>query len=472
MPSKPWEYTKIVATIGPATDSVELLKELMEAGMNVARLNTKHGTTEWHAERIDRIRQASEAAAKPVGILLDLQGPEIRINTPEHAPFEMKKGDRVPFRAEFVPGETRQVQVPLEVVKNMKVGGEISTEDGFCEFVIVEAKPDYFVAESQHDFTVASRKTMNTPGVVIDMPSLIPADLEKLEMVKTHPVDFVALSFVRNKADIEILRQEMKKHGIEASVVAKIENEAALDNLDEVITASDAVMVARGDLAVEIPMEQLSYWQKDIIRRCRAAGKPVITATQMLKSMVDNPRPTRAEVSDVSNAVFDGTDAVMLSEETTVGKYPIKTVAIMRKIVQFNETHVQKKEYEKSLKNRTSAVTKMAVHLLNDKLEDIDRVVVLTETGTTAQQLTRHRTLIPVIAVTDRALTAREMNLLFGVQPVLLEFPEGEIESLKTILDVLKERNLIHSKETILMIHGTIYKRPGQTNTVSILELE
>lgn len=468
---KNWEYTKIVATIGPASDSVETLEELMRVGMNVARLNTKHGTTEWHAERVDRIRQAAKNVDKSVAVLLDLQGPEIRINIPEGKPFELKAGDPIIFTSEFIDGEPHQAKIPQNVIEALEVGNEVSTEDGFCEFVVTEKHATHLVAKAQHGFMVGDRKTMNTPGVIVDMPSLIPSDMEKLEMLNEHPVDFIALSFVRDKKDIEVLREEMKKRNIKADIVAKIENQAAIDNLDEIIEASEAVMVARGDLAVEIPMEQLTYWQKEIIRRCRMSGKPVITATQMLKSMVDNPRPTRAEVSDVANAVFDGTDAIMLSEETTIGKYVVKTVATMRKIARFNERHTVAKEYEKGLKSRTTAVTKMAVNLLNDKLEDIDKVVVLTETGYTARQLTRHRPFVPVIAVTDRAETQRRMSLLYSVIPVLMEFPEGEIESMKVIIDNLKADKFLEAGEKVLMIHGTIYKTPGFTNTVTLLEV-
>lgn len=468
----PWEYTKIVATIGPASDEIEKLEKLLVAGMNVARLNTKHGTTEWHAERIDRIRTASKNTGKPVGILLDLQGPEIRVDLPEKKSFPATEGEHIVFCSTRRDDQTKQVIIPENVVKNLEVGNEVSLEDGVCEFKIVEKHEDYIVAEAQGNFTVADRKTMNTPGVVIDMPSLIPTDMEKLDALHQHPVDFIALSFVRNKSDIQILREEMAKRHIEASVVAKIENQSAIDHLEEIIEVSDAVMVARGDLAVEIPMEELSFWQKEIIRKCRTYGKPVITATQMLKSMVESPRPTRAEVSDVSNAVFDGTDAVMLSEETTIGKYPVKTVKTMRKIVQFNESHTTLKEYEKGQKSRTMAVTKMAVHLLNDHIEHIDKALVLTETGFTAQQLTRHRPHVPVLAVTDSQQTANRMNLFFGVYPVFQNFPEGKIQEIQSVVGELHKKGYVSSGDQLLVVHGTNFKHPGQTNTVSVIEVE
>ena len=467
-----WEYTKIVATIGPASDDVVKLEKMLQEGMNVARLNTKHGTTQWHAERIDRIREASKNTGKPVAILLDLQGPEIRVDLPKKESFPLDEGETVLFRSSNDPQAKKQILIPQNVIEALEIGSEVSLEDGVCELKIVEKHADYLVAQAQGAFTVADRKTMNTPGVIIDMPSLIPTDMEKLDALELHPVDFIALSFVRDKSDIEILREEMEKRKINASVVAKIENQSAIDNLEEIVEASDAVMVARGDLAVEIPMEELTYWQKEIIRKCRTHGKPVITATQMLKSMVDSPRPTRAEVSDVSNAVFDGTDAVMLSEETTIGKHPVKTVKTMRKIVQFNEHHTTLKEYEKGQKSRTMAVTKMAVHLLNDHIEHIDKALVLTETGFTAQQLTRHRPHVPVLAVTDQKTTSNRMNLFFGVYPIYMDFPEGEIKQIGAVIEELKKMSHIQTGEQLLVVHGTSYKRPGQTNTVSVIEVE
>lgn len=470
--SSSWEFTKIVATIGPASDTVPLLEQLLQAGMNVARLNTKHGTTEWHAERIDRIREASKNTKKPVGVLLDLQGPEIRINLPDKKAFVVEEGEKVAFRSKFIPNDPKQVQVPANVIEALKVGNQISLEDGFCEFTITDHKGDYVLAQAESPFTVSDRKTMNIPGITIDMPALTADDLDKLDAAIKHPVDFIGLSFVRNAKDIEWLRKEMAKRKIEAQVIAKIETQAAIDNLDEIIEAAEGVMVARGDLAVETPMEQFPFWQKEIIRRCRVHGKPVITATQMLKSMVDHPRPTRAEVSDVANAVFDGTDAVMLSEESTIGKYPVRTVKIMRTIINYNNRHAQMKEFEKGMKSQTTAVTKMAMSLINDHLEDIDQVVVLTETGHTAQQLVRHRPSVPVLAVTDRERTVNLLALSYGIFPLYMEFPEGKIEKVSTIIENLKKSSQVKSGEKILVIHGNVFKQPGMTNTVSLIKVE
>lgn len=466
-----YDYTKIVATIGPTSDTPEILEQLIAAGLNVARLNTKHGTPEWHAERIDRIHAAAKATGQPISILLDLQGPEIRIDVPDKQPFTVEKDGQLEIVSEFTDNP-HQFKVPAQVIAALNMGDHVLIEDGVGEFEIVEKLSDKLIVKAMSKITVKDRKTMNTPGVVIDMPSLIDADLEKLDMINEHSVDFVALSFVRDKKDLDVLKQELKKRKVSPFIIAKIENQAAIDNIDEIIDNSDGIMIARGDLAVEIPMEELAYRQKNIIKLCRSAGIPVITATQMLKSMVDSPRPTRAEVTDVANAVFDGTDAIMLSEETAMGNYPVESVATMRKIAHYNEIHTHLLAMEDGDKTRTSAVTKMAMSLINDDLETIDRIVVLTETGFSAQQLIRHRPKAPVIAVTDNIETVKKCALMYAVTPVLHEFPRGRVEDLKKIIDHLIEQDLVKKGEKLLVIRGTFFGDPGHTNTVTVLDVE
>lgn len=467
-----WEYTKIVATIGPASDTVEKLEALILAGVNVARLNTKHGTTEWHAERIDRIRTAAARVGKPVAILMDLQGPEIRVDLLNKEPFEVKEGDQVHLVSEFQKGLKNQIKIPQNVIDSLNVDNKVSLDDGLCELQVTEKLANHLTARALDNCICKDRKTLNTPGINIDMPSLIPSDIEKLDALEKHPVDYVALSFVRNKIDIDILREELARRKIDANIVAKIENQASMDNLDEIINASEAVMVARGDLGVETPLEKLAFQQKEIIRRCRIMGKPVITATQMLKSMVDSPRPTRAEITDVANAVYDGTDAVMLSEETTIGKYPVETVSIMRRIVNFNEPKATVPQYPEEQKNLTTAVTKMAISLIEDQIERVDKVVVLTETGFSAQQFTRHRAYVPVIVLSDREKTVNQSVLLYGSLPIYHKFPEGKILDLANLIEKLKEERVVNKGQKVMIIHGTIYKTPGFTNTVAVIEVE
>lgn len=464
--------TKIVATIGPATETEEIIGQLIDAGMNVARFNTKHGTPEWHRERVQRVRKVAAEKGLPVAVLLDLQGPEIRINLRNGEAFEMVDGESVFFTADEDIKEQKAIFIPENVVETLQEGNFVLLDDGKCEFEIIKKADNYLEAKALGDFEVAHRKTMNTPGITIDMPSLIDPDLVQLDGAVETGVDFVGLSFVRDRKDIEILREELVKRGLEkASIVAKIENQAALDNLDEVIEVSDAVMVARGDLAVEVPFEQLAFWQKLIITKCRLANKPVITATQMLKSMVSSPRPTRAEVSDVANAVYDSTDAVMLSEETTIGKFPVKAVATQAKIAAFNEEFEVSYLEEWVDENDSSLVSHAAVYLLQNE-DNIDSVVCLTETGNTANLISRFRPKVKVYALTSNQVTYRKLALNYGVEPQIVDFPGGKVDEPNAIVKMMMDKGVVQKDETVLVVYGSIWKTPGLTNSLSIVHAE
>jgi len=464
--------TKIVATIGPVTETEEIIGELIDAGMNVARFNTKHGTPEWHRERIQRVRKVAEEKGRPIAVLLDLQGPEIRINLRNGEAFEMKDGDTAVLTADENASEEKAIFIPENVVETLQEGNFVLLDDGLCEFEIIKKEDNYLVVKALGDFKVSHRKTMNTPGISIDMPSLIDADLVQLDGAVETGVDFVGLSFVRDKHDVEVLREELKKRNLgKASIVAKIENQAAIDNIDEIIEVSDAVMVARGDLAVEVPFEQLAFWQKLIITKCRLAGKPVITATQMLKSMVSSPRPTRAEVSDVSNAVYDSTDAVMLSEETTIGEFPVKTVETQAKIVSFNEEFDVSYLDEWIDENDSSLVTHAAVYLLQNE-DKIDSVVCLTETGKTANLISRFHPKVTVHALTSNIVTYRKLALNYGVESHIIDFPQGKVEEPNAIAEMLKGKGVIKSGEVVLVVYGSIWKTPGLTNSLSIIHVK
>lgn len=471
--------TKIVATIGPATETEEVIEQLIRAGMNVARFNTKHGTPDWHQERIARVKKVAKELNVPVGVLLDLQGPEIRITLPEGKSFEIKEGEDMLFTSNEKTTEKRSAFIPQIVIETLSTGDRILIDDGLGEFVVSQISGIDLHATALGSFTVSNRKTLNTPGVTIELPSLIEADFTQLDGIKKGNVDFVALSFVRNAQDIAILRNELAKRGLEeCSIVGKIENQSAIDNLDEVIAASDAIMVARGDLAVEVPFEELAYWQKSIILKCRELGKPVITATQMLKSMVTNPRPTRAEVSDVANAIYDGTDAVMLSEETTIGDYPVKAVATQARIASFNEQHaypqpISTEDSDASAYITHSAVSLLEVSLLQSNNIQIDKIVCLTETGQTARNLSRFRPHVPVHVLTSNASTYHKLSLLYGVTGHIVELSsKDKLESSEALLTQIRELNIAKVGETVLLVHGTFWKKPGLTNTLSILQMQ
>ncbi len=333
--------TKIVATIGPVSDSEEMIEKLINAGVNIFRFNMKHADKSWHDERIKKVRDVCAQKGLDVGILIDLQGPEIRLETVEKKEVGLKLGDSIKFSLE--PLSEPHILIPTEqFFKPLSVGQTILIDDGAIELEITETNPTSLTAVAKQNCVIKHRKSLNVPGVTFDLPSMTADDYAKIEMSNMAMVDYVALSFTRSKEDVLHLRQELDSRGSKAKICSKIENQAALDHLEEIIDASDVLMVARGDLAVEIPFEHLAFEQKRMITLCNKAGKPVITATQMLHSMVHNARPTRAEICDVANAVYDGTDATMLSEETAGGDNPLKVVETMAKILEYTEGVVPK----------------------------------------------------------------------------------------------------------------------------------
>ena len=463
------KFTKNVATIGPATDSEEVIAKLIDAGMNVARFNTKHSSPEWHQERIARVRKVAAEKNVSVGILLDLQGPEIRINLPREEAFDLIEGETCVFTADEKFASHKKVLIPQNVVDTLQVGNMVLLDDGFCELEVVEKKAEYLTLKALGPCTVKHRKTMNIPGITIDMPSLVPADYEQLDgAAKKDLIDFVGLSFVRNKQDIEFLKEELKKRHLQAQIVAKIETQAALDNLEEIIEVSDAIMVARGDLGVEVPYEELAFWQKKIINLCRQAAKPVITATQMLKSMVEQPRPTRAEVSDVANAIYDGTDAVMLSEETTIGKYPVKAVATQAKIAMFNEHLVHTHLELLPTDNVQEEIATSINSILTDSNLPLSAIVCLTNTGRSARLLSRLHPMLPIIALTRDQETYLTLSLSYGVLPVL--FKDQSELNMHSALTYLEKNAILQKGESVIVMHGT-KDETGSTDTISIVKV-
>lgn len=329
--------TKIVNTIGPTSESEEMIKALIEAGTDFARFNTKHNEPAWHLERIQRVRKIAADMGRQIPILLDLQGPEVRITVLNGTEFPVKQGEEVIFTSLSQHDSPNAVFVPEEVISGLHAGDMISIADGTCVMKVTNRQETELRAEAMEDYIIKTRKTLNTPGVVLDMPSLLDKDIAFLEAMKDHTPEIVGLSFVRDMRDIAQLRQALAARNMNSAICAKIENQKAIENMDEIIQGSDLIMVARGDLGVEIPFYEVPHWQKVLIKKCKAVGKPVITATQMLLSMTQNPIPTRAEVSDVANAVYDGTTAIMTSEETAQGKYPLKTVQTQVQIIKYHE---------------------------------------------------------------------------------------------------------------------------------------
>jgi len=471
----PHKSTKIVATIGPATESEEIIEQLILAGMNVARFNTKHGTPEWHHERIKRVKSVATRLGLPVGILIDLQGPEIRIQTPNEQPADIVAGEHISFSTKQIDGK-KTIIVPQAVIDAEQEGNTLIIDDGLGEFVIIDKQESTLITEAKNTCAIGHRKSLNTPGVVIDMPSLVAQDIVHLDAATNDLVEFVGLSFVRNAQDIHNLRDELAKRKLQADIVAKIENQSALDNIQEIILTTDVVMIARGDLGVEVPFEKLTHWQKSIITLCRQHARPVITATQMLKSMVDFPYPSRAEVSDVANAVYDGTDAVMLSEETTIGKYPVKAVAAQAKIVTYNEQFATPPAITPPDVDASHWVTHAASLLLTTSKDPdtslvIDRVVCFSETGSTVKQLSRFRQVRSIDAITNSAQTYNQLSLVYGVTPWMLSLQNENMYDTESITSELLQLGVVQSGEVVLLIHGSHWKQPGLTNVLKIVTI-
>lgn len=465
------KLTKIIATIGPATETPDVIKQLISAGMNVARFNTKHSDPAWHSERVERIKQVAQEMKTTTGVLLDLQGPEIRTNTPQGQPFEVTPEDLITILPDGEPAEGKTISVPREVVTSLDKGSQILLEDGAVELTITDKYPTHLIAQTSMACTIKHRKTMNTPGVVLEMPSLTERDYQYLDQVNLKLVDFVAISFVRNSYDIKLLRTELNRRECSAQIVAKIENQMALDNLEEIIAAADVVMVARGDLGVEVAFQELIHWQKEIIVACRKLAKPVIVATEMLKSMVEKPRPTRAEVSDVAHSIYDGTDAIMLSDETTIGKYPVKTVETQATIAGYNEPFVTSALTELSDRSTSAALCNAAMTLLDKSDQTISHLICLTETGKTARQLASLHPRIPIIALAGQSQTANQLTVVYGVTPLNWERAELEKVSLEDISQFCLEAGVVKKGEAVLIIHGPQWHQAHETNTISVITI-
>lgn len=462
--------TKIIATIGPATETEEVMEQLINAGMSVARFNTKHSSPQWHQERIARIKKVAERLGASIGVLLDLQGPEIRINLPGEQSFSLKEGQECVFSDDVNFTADNLVLIPSNVVETLQIGHTVLLDDGACELEVIAKDGQSLTLKALGDCEVKHRKTMNVPGVTIDMPALVEADYQQLDgAVGTNNLDFVGLSFVRSADDIEFLRQELVRRQIKAQIIAKIENQAALNNLAAIVKSSDGVMVARGDLGVEMPYEELVYWQKKIINLCHTHAKPVIVATHMLKSMTENPRPTRAEVSDVTHAIYDGTDVIMLSEETTIGKYPVKAVSTQAKIAAFNERHVVYLPPQIDNSDKSSAIANAVMDLIGSNKMPVDHIVILTESGESARNLSRLHPKLPIIAVTAQVHTYFTLSLVYGVAPILVDASiSGDFLA---VIDELKRRQLIGAGQKVVMTHG-IPNQVGGTNTISLLDIK
>ena len=464
----PERRTKIVATIGPSSETPERLRALVAAGMNAARLNFSHGTHEEHAEVVRRIREVEAESGHPVALIADLQGPKLRIGDLEE-PVVLTRGDKIVVCAEENCGNGELPIAPAVISDVLKPGHDVLIDDGLVHLYVEDVESGRATCQVVVGGRVSSHKGVNLPGVPIPIPSITRKDAADLDFALSLGVDFVALSFVRSPADVRDLRALIEQAGSHAHVIAKIEKSEAIDVLDDVLAETDAVMVARGDLGVEIGAASVPLLQKLIIQKALERGKPVITATQMLESMISSPEPTRAEASDVANAVLDGTSAIMLSGETAVGEYPVEAVAYMDRIARAVEPSMgYRHEIPEAGQNPTigGAMSNAAC----DVAEALRAAAILVPTfsGATASAVARLRPRRPIIALTHISWAQRQMALEWGVTPLHIPAAPDVEELWDVSVSAAREAGLIEPGDRVVITAGTAVNIPGSTNVIKV----
>ncbi len=464
--------TKIVCTIGPASQSPENIRELLRAGMDVARLNFSHGSLDEHLERLQALRQASRELDTNLGVLLDIQGPKIRLGHFREGKVQLENGQSFTLTTEEVEGDASRAYVGYpSLPRDMKPGSVIYIDDGLLELEVQRVEGREVHTRVVVGGECSSRKGVTLPGVEVDLPALTDEDVEHIQFGVKHGVDFIAASFVRRGRHVEEVKDIMADMDADLPVIAKIESDAGLRNLEEIIAAADGIMVARGDLGVEIPPEEVPLAQKMMIKKCNEAGKPVITATQMLDSMIRNPRPTRAEVTDVANAIFDGTDCVMLSGETAVGAYPAKAVQIMstiavrmEKSMKYDEILDEKRQLEsRNIADAISLATCQTAHDLGVKA-----ILCSTQSGAMGRFLSRYRPQAPILAVCPHEQVVRQLSMVWGVHPVHSTTPRDIDGLIDVAVGAAKRWNLVDVGDVVTITAGVQIGVPGSTNILQI----
>ncbi|MCM3038636.1 pyruvate kinase [Paenibacillus motobuensis] len=465
--------TKIVCTIGPSSESLENTKKLIMAGMNVARLNFSHGDFEEHGNRIKTIRQASKELGKTIAILLDTKGPEIRTGKLKEEPIELVQDEFITLTTEEILGDKNRISVTYkELPGDVKVGSTILIDDGLIGLTVEEVQGTEIKCRIVNGGTIKSKKGVNVPGVNISLPGITEKDANDIKFGVEQGIDFIAASFVRKASDVLEIRKLLESlNAAHIQIISKIENQQGVDNLDEILEVSDGLMVARGDLGVEIPAEDVPLVQKLMIEKCNRVGKPVITATQMLDSMQRNPRPTRAEASDVANAILDGTDAIMLSGETAAGKYPVESVQTMSRIAEKAESALdyhgilvkQRIAQETTVTEAISqAVTTSALEL------NAKAIITSTETGYTARMVSKYRPQAPIIAVTTQDQTLRRLALNWGVIPVKGHTATSTDEMFDNAMKGGLDSGVVVDGDLVVITAGIPLGSSGSTNLIKV----
>jgi pyruvate kinase len=464
--------TKIVCTMGPATDDDAVLKKMIESGMDVARINFSHGVYDEHDRRIAQMKRVREEAGAPIPIMLDTSGPEIRLGTFEGGRVEIEKGQTFTLTTDDVQGDATRASVTYkDILTDVGPGAKLMIDDGNIELKVEYIQGNNLICTVIHGAALKDRKSVNVPDVELSMPYISEKDKEDIKFGVSRQVDFIAASFVRTANDILEIRRELEKNGDhDIRVIAKIENRQGVNNIDEILRVADGIMVARGDMGVEIPLEELPLIQKILIKKAYTSGRMVITATQMLESMIEHPRPTRAETTDIANAVYDGTSAVMLSGETAVGKFPAKAVEIMSKIVRRTEAGIDYSEKMRVEADAEKNVTDAVSHATCTTAHDLDAaaIVTVTKTGTTARMISKFRPGCPIISCTTDEKSYRQLNLSWGVIPVMAEEKATADDLFDHAVECAISTGVVNKGDLVVITAGVPVGVSGTTNILKV----
>lgn len=462
--------TKIVCTLGPSSNTPEIIEKMIKAGMNVARFNFSHGSHEEHKQRIDMVRAASQKLGIPVALLLDTKGPEIRLGKFKNGSIMMEAGKDFTLTARDIEGdETIASMNYKELPQDVKAGDHILLSDGLVNLEVVSVEGEDIHTKILNSGKMSDRKRVAVPGIAINLPAVSETDAADIEFGCRMNMDWIAASFIQRGKDVLTIRKILEKHDSHMKIISKIECQAAVNNIDDIIKMSDGIMVARGDLGVEVPAEEVPMLQKVLIHKCQAAGKPVITATQMLESMCNNPRPTRAETSDVANAILDGTDAIMLSGETAGGLYPVEAVETMARVATFTESNFTPKSYEDvdaESTTTTESIGKAVVKIAKDL--HAAAIIASTERGGTAQMISKFRPACPIVAVSPHEAIVRRLQLNWGVQAVTGKEANDTDAVVDNAIFAALDNDLIKADDLVVLTAGVPVAKAGSTNMIRV----
>lgn len=464
--------TKIICTIGPASDTVEVMKKMVNNGMDCARINLSHATQEGMIKTLEVIRQVRKETNIPVAIMYDTKGPEFRTMKFEKGGVSLKKGDTIKMSKSCTKGNREEFGVNhKEAIDYIQIGHKVMVDNALFELEVIEKEDDYVLLRALGDGEILNHKTINVPGVNLNLEFMSELDKNDIKFAAEHACDYLALSFVNKKEDVIEARKIVEDAGGDALIISKIESAKGIENIDEIIDESDGIMVARGDLGVEMPMEELPMLQKDIIRKCRQKGKFAIVATEMLASMYENPRPTRAEVSDIANAILDGTDCVMLSGETTVGKYPIDSVKIMNKVCKYIEPKIDYKKHVayKGIIGTSDTIAKLVAEAV--EYSDIKLIVSTTMTGFTARKISNWRPNATILACCPSYHIAEKVVLNFGVKPIVTDVYDNTDEMVENSKKIARDEFNLKSGDLIIVTGGFPLGETRKTNYLRIVEI-